>query len=175
MIQRAHEAQAQAHADDAPNHAGTALDAGGALDAGNAGEEEVNQKLTAPHITATHHSHARHITAAAPQPRHSHHVTAPQIHRIYTAQAHGARVEAEGMALSDMEGVALSEETGEEGMAFDNSEDDAEWSQDPKGVYRNGSSSSWAQDKDGVWRETDELMETNEVAGGSRTRRLSSF
>ena len=79
------------------------------------------------------------------------------------------------MALSDMEGVALSEETGEEGMAFDNSEDDAEWSQDPKGVYRNGSSSSWAQDKDGVWRETDELMETNEVAGGSRTRRLSSF
>ena len=50
MIQRAHEAQAPAHADDAlnasgaPNDAGDALNAGGALDAGNADrEEEVSQ------------------------------------------------------------------------------------------------------------------------------------
>ena len=50
MIQRAHEAQAPANADDAlnasgaPNDAGDALNAGGALDAGNADrEEEVSQ------------------------------------------------------------------------------------------------------------------------------------
>ena len=50
MIQRAHEAQAPAHADDAlnasgaPNDAGDALNAGGALDAGNVDrEEEVSQ------------------------------------------------------------------------------------------------------------------------------------
>ena len=48
MIQRAHEAQAPADADDAlnagsaPNDAGDALNAGGALDAGNC-EEEVSQ------------------------------------------------------------------------------------------------------------------------------------
>ena len=90
VTRRAHEAQAQAHADNAPNHAGTALDAGGALYAGNAGEEEVDQKLTsrtAPHITATHHSHT-HATSprlhhtATPQPR-DRTTTTLQLHRTY--------------------------------------------------------------------------------------------
>ena len=83
IVKRAHEAQAPANADDAlnasgaPNDAGDALNAGGALDAGNAGEEEVNQKLTSR--TAPHTSQPR-ITL-----HHSHHVTAPQLHRNYTA------------------------------------------------------------------------------------------